>query len=132
MVLNLRIYDGRVVDGHGDLRPEHVFLEGQPAITDCVEYSAARRKADALDDLCALTMECGHLGRGDVAEAGPVRLPPPNRDECFEHLEAFYRSPHACAGRWSQPPTSTARARIDKNGRTTRTARADYSACHSL
>jgi aminoglycoside phosphotransferase family enzyme len=58
MVLTLRVCDGRVVEGHGDLRPEHIFLERRPAIIDCVEYSAACRRSDALDDLCALTMEC--------------------------------------------------------------------------
>jgi aminoglycoside phosphotransferase family enzyme len=97
MVLNLRVCDGRVVDGHGDLRSEHVFLERQPAIIDCVEYSAARRKADALDDLCALTMECQRLGRGDVAEALVAAYRRRTGDECFAHLEAFYRSLHACA-----------------------------------
>lgn len=97
MVLNLRVCDGRVVDGHGDLRPEHVFLERQPAIIDCVEYSAARRKTDALDDICALTMECLRLGRNDVAEAVVSVYRRRTGDECFEHLEAFYRSLHACA-----------------------------------
>jgi aminoglycoside phosphotransferase family enzyme len=96
MVLNLRVCDGRVVDGHGDLRPEHVFLERQPAIIDCLEYSPARRKSDALDDLCALTMECQRLGRSDVAEAVVSAYRRRTGDECFYHLEAFYRSLHAC------------------------------------
>lgn len=97
MVLNLRVCDGRVVDGHGDLRPEHVFMERQPAIIDCVEYHAVRRKMDALDDLCGLTMECLRLGRNDVAEAVVSTYRRRTGDECFEHLEAFYRSLHACA-----------------------------------
>ena len=29
-VLNLRACDGRILDGHGDLRPEHVFFERAP------------------------------------------------------------------------------------------------------
>jgi uncharacterized protein len=97
MVLNLRVCDGRVVDGHGDLRPEHVFLERQPAIIDCVEYSASRRKTDALDDLCGLTMECLRLGRGDVAEDLVSAYRTRTGDDCFAHLEAFYRSLHACS-----------------------------------
>jgi aminoglycoside phosphotransferase family enzyme len=96
MVLNLRVCDGRVVDGHGDLRPEHVFLERQPAIIDCIEYSASRRRTDALDDLCGLTMECLRLERKDVAAAIVSVYRRRTGDECFEHLEAFYRSLHAC------------------------------------
>lgn len=97
MVLNLRVCDGRVVDGHGDLRPEHVFIERRPAIIDCVEYSAACRRADALDDLSALTMECNRLNRGDVAEALVEAYRRRTGDERFPHLEAFYRSLHATA-----------------------------------
>ncbi len=96
MVLNLRVCDGRVVDGHGDLRPEHVFFERQPAIIDCVEYSPERRRCDALDDLSGLTMECQRLGRADVAEALADAYRRATGDECFPHLEAFYRSLHAC------------------------------------
>lgn len=97
MVLNLRVCDGRIVDGHGDLRPEHVFLERQPAIIDCVEYSPARRKIDALDDLCGLTMECLRLGRADVAEILASTYRSRTGDESFADLEAFYRSLHACS-----------------------------------
>ncbi len=96
MVLNLRVCDGRVVDGHGDLRPEHVFFERRPAIIDCVEDSAQRRRCDALDDLSGLTMECRRLGRDDVAAALRQAYCRATGDECFPHLEAFYRSLHAC------------------------------------
>jgi aminoglycoside phosphotransferase family enzyme len=96
MVLNLRVCDGRVVDGHGDLRPDHVFFERQPAIIDCVEYSAQRRRCDALEDLSGLTMECRRLGRNDVAEALGAAYRRATGDDCFPHLEAFYRSMHAC------------------------------------
>lgn len=95
MVLNLRVCDGRVVDGHGDLRPEHVFLERQPAIIDCAESSASRRHCDALDDLSALTMECRRLGRNDVAEGVMEVYRDRSGDERFARLEAFYRSLHA-------------------------------------
>lgn len=92
MLLNLRVCDGRIVNGHGDLRPEHVFLERQPLVIDCAEYSADRRRCDVLDDLCGLTMECHRQGREDVAESLTATYRRRTSDDEFIHLEAFYRS----------------------------------------
>jgi uncharacterized protein len=96
-LLNSRVCDGRIVDGHGDLRPKHVFLERQPAIIDCVEYDADRRRRDALDDLSALTMECRKLDRTDLAEDLIETYRRKTGDDSCPHLEAFYRSLHACS-----------------------------------
>jgi aminoglycoside phosphotransferase family enzyme len=70
-------------------------MERRPAIIDCVEYSASCRRSDALDDLSALTMECLRLGRDDIATALVEAYRRRTGDECFPHLEAFYRSLHA-------------------------------------
>jgi aminoglycoside phosphotransferase family enzyme len=95
MVLNLRVCDGRVVDGHGELHPEHVFLERRPLVIDCIEYSPMLRKLDALDDLSKLAMECEHLGREDVAGEVMATYRRVANDDGFPHLEAFYKSLHA-------------------------------------
>jgi aminoglycoside phosphotransferase family enzyme len=97
MALNLRVCDGRIVDGHGDLRPEHVFFERRPMIIDCGESSVMARKIDALDDLGALAMECEHLGREEVANEVMSVYRQVANDDGFPHLEAFYKSLHACA-----------------------------------
>ncbi|HEY7033636.1 MAG TPA: AAA family ATPase [Thermomicrobiales bacterium] len=70
-LLRRRVTDGWVRDGHGDLRPEHVCLEGDDAtqIFDCVEFSPAIRCADVASDLAFLLMEFDRLGLGDVASA---------------------------------------------------------------
>lgn len=96
-MLNSRVCDGRIVDGHGDLRPEHVFFERQPLIIDCVEYSAALRKRDALDDLCLLAMECERRRRGDVATAVLDAYTRATGDPGHPELNAFYKSLHAAA-----------------------------------
>jgi aminoglycoside phosphotransferase family enzyme len=96
-LFNARVCDGRVVDGHGDLRPEHVFLERRPLVIDCVEYSASRRKLDALDDLCQLAMECERLARRDAAEEIIACYSQVTGDASVSHLEAFYKSLHAIA-----------------------------------
>lgn len=47
-----------IVDGHGDLRPEHICLIKPPVIFDCVEFSASYRIADIIDDLAFFKLEC--------------------------------------------------------------------------
>jgi aminoglycoside phosphotransferase family enzyme len=96
-LFNARVCDGRVIDGHGDLRPEHVFLERRPLVIDCVEYSAAVRKRDALDDLCLLAMECERLDRRDVAAQIIACHGQVTGDAGLPQLEAFYKSLHAMA-----------------------------------
>lgn len=56
-----RIRDRRVVDGHGDLRPEHIYFIPAPKIIDCVEFSAEFRTNDIADELAFLGMECDRL-----------------------------------------------------------------------
>jgi aminoglycoside phosphotransferase family enzyme len=96
-LLTSRVCDGRVVDGHGDLRPEHIFLERRPIVIDCIEYSAALRKLDALDDLCLLAMECERLDRHDIAAEIIGQYSRTTGDIGLSKLEAFYKSLHAMA-----------------------------------
>jgi aminoglycoside phosphotransferase family enzyme len=53
---------GRVIEGHGDLRPEHVFLGPPPAVIDCLEFNLGFRLLDPLDELAYLDLECARLG----------------------------------------------------------------------
>jgi len=52
-----RVEDGHIVEGHGDLRPEHVCLHPQIAIIDCLEFSRELRLVDPIDELAFLTLE---------------------------------------------------------------------------
>ena len=56
-----RVSGGHIVEGHGDLRPEHIWI-GEPAIIDCVEFDAALRVVDPADELAFLALECDRLG----------------------------------------------------------------------
>jgi aminoglycoside phosphotransferase family enzyme/predicted kinase len=55
-MLDARSWDGHVRDGHGDLRADHVLLDG-PAIIDCIEFDPALRAVDVADDLAFLVMD---------------------------------------------------------------------------
>ena len=63
-LMERRIAEGRIVEGHGDLRPEHVCLSQQPQIIDCLEFSRAMRMVDPHDEVNHLGLECDVLGAG--------------------------------------------------------------------
>src|ERR1019366_7411167 len=51
-----------IVDGHGDLRPEHVWVDHPIRIIDCLEFNPKLRAVDSLDEVAFLSVECDHLG----------------------------------------------------------------------
>jgi aminoglycoside phosphotransferase family enzyme len=51
-----------IVDGHGDLRPEHVWVDDPIRIIDCLEFNPKLRAVDPLDEVAFLSVECDHLG----------------------------------------------------------------------
>jgi aminoglycoside phosphotransferase family enzyme len=61
-LLDERVRLGRIVKGHGDLRPEHVYLGVPLAIIDCLEFSHELSVADPADELAFLALECERIG----------------------------------------------------------------------
>ena len=61
-ILLARVRRHRIVDGHGDLRPEHIWLDHQVRIIDCLEFNPSLRAVDPLDEVAFLTLECERLG----------------------------------------------------------------------
>ena len=60
---------GRVRDGHGDLRLEHVyFTEDSISIIDCIEFNDRFRYGDVCADIAFLSMDLAWHGRVDLAE----------------------------------------------------------------
>ena len=68
-ILRRRVAMGRIVEGHGDLRPEHVYLIDPPAVIDCLEFDRRLRILDPADELAYLAMECDRLGAPAVGRA---------------------------------------------------------------
>lgn len=69
-LLAARATDGYVVEGHGDLRPEHVCLARHPVFIDCLEFNRELRILDVADELAYLALECECLEApfvGDIA-----------------------------------------------------------------
>jgi len=59
---------GKVRDGHGDLRLEHVYLRPAPTIIDCIEFNERFRYGDVCSDIAFLTMDLARAGRVDLSE----------------------------------------------------------------
>jgi uncharacterized protein len=64
-----RIRARRLVDGHGDLRPEHIYVNGTPRIIDCLEFRADLRCVDPVGELTYLALECRRLGAPQIGGA---------------------------------------------------------------
>ena len=63
-----RIETGRILERHGDLRPEHICLKPEIAIVDCLEFSRDLRIVDTADDLAFSALECERLGATNSAD----------------------------------------------------------------
>ena len=61
-LLQARARSARIVDGHGDLRAEHVCLLQPPVVIDCLEFNPALRAVDPFDELAYLELECALAG----------------------------------------------------------------------
>lgn len=90
-LLSRRVQDHRIVDGHGDLRPEHIWLDHPGPIIDCLEFNPHLRKVDPFDEIAYLSVECERLGASWIGERMKRRLARALHDPIPDVLFAFYR-----------------------------------------
>jgi aminoglycoside phosphotransferase family enzyme len=93
--LDARIADGRVVDAHGDLRPEHVCLETPPVVIDPLEFDDDLRTLDAASELAFFALECDRLGATWFADRVFARYAERCSDRVPASLVELYRGQHA-------------------------------------
>ena len=92
-----RVQAGKIVDAHGDLRPEHICLEQRgPVIIDCLEFNRNLRILDAVSEIMFLALECERLGAPNIERLILNRYSEETGDRPSEKLLAFYKSYHAC------------------------------------
>lgn len=90
-----RARQGHVVEGHGDLRPEHVCLANPACIIDCLEFDRDLRVLDAAEELAFLCLECELLSASWVGQRILRSYCEATGDAPAEALLAFYRSRRA-------------------------------------
>ena len=62
-LLEKRVREGRIRDGHGDLHAEHISIERtRVRIYDCIEFSDRLRQCDVAADIAFSTWTCSTTG----------------------------------------------------------------------
>ena len=109
--LDERVAAGRIVEGHGDLRPEHVYLGPPPAVIDCLEFDRSLRILDPAEDLSFLDLECRRLG-GPSIGAYVLQVyrrwtgdhPRPELLRFYRSFRAFVRAKLVILHLWDERP----------------------------
>ncbi len=65
----VRMNDGFVRDGHGDLHSRNIFLYPEPVIFDCLEFNDAFRQVDILDEIAFFCMDLEAAGADDLSKS---------------------------------------------------------------
>jgi aminoglycoside phosphotransferase family enzyme len=95
-LLEMRARENRIIDAHGDLRPEHICLTPDPVIIDCLEFNREYRLLDPVDELAYLAMECERLGAAAVGDQVLRKYLAAANDDPPAALIWFYKAFRAC------------------------------------
>ena len=94
--LHRRRAGGCIVEGHGDLRLEHVHLtDDRVAIFDCVEFNDEFRHLDVANDVAFLAMDLDRKGRPGLARRFVDRMAEGLDDPGLHAVIPFYKSQRA-------------------------------------
>lgn len=89
-----RMAEGRIRDGHGDLRAQNICLyealQGGIQILDCIEFNDRFRFGDVAADLAYLAMDLDLAGRADLRQALIDRYVERSEDVSLRRLLPFY------------------------------------------
>lgn len=95
-LLEGRALQGRVCEGHGDLRCEHVCLTEEIDIFDCVEFDEKLRYGDVASDVAFLAMDLDAFGAPHLADELIRAYSKETDDPALATLTSFYKCHRAC------------------------------------
>jgi aminoglycoside phosphotransferase family enzyme/predicted kinase len=91
-LLARRPEEGRIMDCHGDLRPEHIHLGPDcVCVYDCIEFNDRFRYIDAAAEIAFLAMELDHADRPDLARYLVAQMARRLDDPDMDRLMNFYK-----------------------------------------
>jgi predicted kinase len=118
---------GRVRDGHGDLRLEHVYFvpgEAAPMVLDCIEFNERFRYADVCADIAFLSMDLAWHGHALDKERFLAAYARESGDydlyslvDFYESYRAYVRAKVAALGLATQSLGFEARERLKREAR---------------
>jgi aminoglycoside phosphotransferase family enzyme len=91
-LFDARVAGRKIVECHGDLRPEHICLEPEPLFIDCLEFNRDWRLLDPADELAYLAMECEHAGAPWIGEVVFATYREATGDDPPKPLVRFYKA----------------------------------------
>ncbi|GAB6078205.1 gluconokinase [Hydrogenobaculum acidophilum] len=83
--------EGYVVDGHGDIRLEHVVMKENICIMDAIEFNDRFRIQDEINDMCFLSMELDFKGYRHFSKVYEETYKNITKDKDFNILLDFYK-----------------------------------------
>jgi aminoglycoside phosphotransferase family enzyme len=95
-LFNERVKSNKIIEAHGDLRPEHICLGPSPAIIDRLEFNKELRIMDIAEELSFLSMECEMMGNrtaGQIFLGEYIKI---TNDIIPPSLITFYKIKKAC------------------------------------
>jgi aminoglycoside phosphotransferase family enzyme/predicted kinase len=90
-IVEQRVRQGRIVDGHGDVRSESVCVTDGICIYDCIEFSDRLRCGDVASEVAFLAMDLDARGRPDLGYYFAERYEELSGDPGLFPLLPFYR-----------------------------------------
>ena len=85
----------RIIEAHGDLRPEHIGLIRPPVFIDCLEFNRAFRLLDPVEEMAFLALECEYAGAAWIGEQVLDTYYNLSGDRPVPELVAFYKAGRA-------------------------------------
>lgn len=84
-----------VIEAHGDLRPQHIYLGEEPLVIDRLEFNRQLRLLDPVEELAFLTIECERLGQAWIGKHFFEHYADQTGDRPSTTLVAFYKARRA-------------------------------------
>lgn len=91
-----RIKNKKIIEAHGDLRPEHIGIGPSPAIIDRLEFNKELRIMDIAEELSFLCVECEMLGNRTIGQLFLEEYIKATSDNIPGPLITFYKMKRAC------------------------------------
>lgn len=93
-IFEKRAADKRIIECHGDLRPEHICLN-PCRIIDCIEFNNDLRIMDVAEELSFLAIECETLRSPETGQRFINVYKEMSKDDIPEKILVFYKAKRA-------------------------------------